>query len=159
MITQELVKELFKYKDGNLIRKVRSGNGKVGDLSGSVNADGYFQVQINGDTLLQHRLIFLYLYGYAPDLIDHIDGNKLNNQAGNLRECNKSENNYNSKIRKDNTSGIKGVSWDFSRKKWAAQIQVNRKKKMLGGFTDKQEAEKTVVAARLLFHGEFSNNG
>ena len=46
MITQELVKSLFEYIDGDLIRKISGGNTKKGDKVGSINGDGYLQNQI-----------------------------------------------------------------------------------------------------------------
>ncbi|WP_252233758.1 HNH endonuclease [Clostridium sp. ZS1] len=70
-------------------------------------------------------------------LIDHINGNKLDNRKCNLRIVNKSQNAMNSKKPKNNTSGVKGVYWDKRSKKWEASIQVNMKKKSLGYFKNK----------------------
>ena len=97
--------------------------------------------------------------GYLPDILDHIDGNKLNNRIENLRECTEVQNCYNAKTPKNNTSGIKGVSWSKRLKKWRAQIQVNGKKKSLGFFFDKEVADQIIRIERARLHGEFSNNG
>ena len=44
--------------------------------------------------------------------VDHIDNDKSNNNIANLRWATRAENNQNASMRKDNTSGVKGVSWD-----------------------------------------------
>lgn len=61
-----------------------------------------------------------------PDgfIIDHIDRNKLNNQKHNLRVANKHINALNSKIRSDNTSGLRGISFDAARGKWKVQLKL-----------------------------------
>ena len=55
---------------------------------------------------------------------------------------NTSLNTINSKIRSDNTSGIRGVSWCKSKNKWNAQIGFKKKKYNLGYYTNIQEAIK-----------------
>ena len=58
---------------------------------------------------------------------DHIDGNPLNNLESNLRIVTRSENQFNSGLRKDNTSGIKGVRWHERAQKWQVRITINGK--------------------------------
>ena len=65
----------------------------------------------------------------------------------------------NNKIRKDNTSGIKGVSWHKRVKKWVALCQTNGKQKHLGSFDTIEEAEKVVKEFREKQHKEFTNHG
>src|SRR6266851_8668054 len=55
---------------------------------------------------------------------DHHDRNTLNNRRYNLRKATKSQNRNNQKIRSDNKSGYKGVSWDNRKNKWIAQIAI-----------------------------------
>lgn len=95
-------------------------------------------------------------YGYR---IDHIDGNKLNNQPSNMRLATLAENARNALLRSDNTSGVKGVQWYKRYGKWMAIICVNGRNRNLGYFADKLNAENAVKAARLRLHREFSNNG
>ena len=68
------------------------------------------------------------------NVIDHINQNKLDNRKHNLRVVSRSINAFNAKIRKDNTSGHPGVSWDSARRKWTARICVGGKVKCLGRF-------------------------
>lgn len=72
--------------------------------------------------------------------IDHIDRDRLNNQRNNLRYSTHRENILNSKIRTDNKSGHKGVSWSERQQKWIVMIQINKKPKYLGAFLAKEDA-------------------
>lgn len=89
-------------------------------------------------TMKLHRLIM----GCKPgdgQIVDHIDGNGLNNQDENLRFVTKSENNMNVKrLRKDNTSGYKGVTKRGD--KWCAQINKDGKQIHIGCFKTKRDA-------------------
>ena len=87
-LTQDLVRALFNYRDGNLYWKIsKSYRIKIGNLAGRINKQGYRSVGINNKEYRYHRLIYLYHYGYLPKFIDHIDGNKLNNNIDNLRSA------------------------------------------------------------------------
>lgn len=159
MIGREELKMLFDYKNGELLWKVERGGSKIGDIAGSINKTGYRYICVNRKKFKAHRLIFLYHHGYLPEMIDHLDQNRLNNRVDNLRECTRAQNAFNSKIRKDNTSGIKGICWSKSNKKWMAQITVDRKYKYLGHFEDIDEAEKVIASARLRYHKSFASDG
>jgi hypothetical protein len=168
MITQERLHDLFEYReDGNLIWKVSLSNRvKIGDVAGTLNAcefsrsKGYCSVTIDGKNYGVHRLVFLYHHGYLTNgmQIDHIDCNRENNRIENLREVTKSQNGQNAKIRSTNTSGIKGVSWNKSRKKWHAQIMLNSKAISLGHHNTLEEAAKVVKEAREKYHGEYGRH-
>ena len=89
-------------------------------------------------------------------LIDHKDGNGLNNQKNNLRTCTISENNKN-RHTINNSSGYLGVSLSKRRKKWLAQIKNNKKVIYLGYFKDKKDAAKAYNEAAIKYHGEFAS--
>lgn len=81
--------------------------------------------------------------------VDHINHDTLNNTDENLRLITQAENNQNLRVeRKNNTSGIRGVSWHKRRNRWQAGIRVNKNKIYLGLFDDIEEAEKAVMEAR-----------
>lgn len=107
----------------------------------------------NGKDFLLHRYI---CNANENELIDHINGNKLDNRKINLRPVNKSQNAMNSKVPKNNTSGVKGVYWDKRSKKWEASIQINMKKKILGYFENKEDAIKSRKEAENKFFGEYA---
>ena len=91
--------------------------------------------------------------------VDHIDGNGLNNQRKNLRNCTSGENSRNRGKQINNTSGFKGVSWRKQKKRWRASISLNKKQIHLGYFSNKEEASKVYKKACDKYHGEFSNCG
>lgn len=93
-----------------------------------------------------------------PDIhVDHINGAGWNNFRSNIRTCTQQQNNCNARKRKDNTSGYPGVYWNKRRQKWVARIGVNGKRKHLGYFDDKEEAEEVYKAACIKYFGEFAN--
>lgn len=155
ILTQEYLQELFSYKDGELFwKKARKGI-NIGDKTGG-NKKHYKSLVIDGKRYYVHRLIFMYHYGYFPAEIDHIDGNKFNNKIENLRACTRQENAYNTKLRFDNKSKIKGVSWNKALKKWLLQISVNKKRLYLGYFDDLKEAELKAIDFRKKQHQGFA---
>jgi len=93
---------------------------------------------------------------YDDKMVDHIDGNTLNNDTDNLRFCTKTENARNVKKRSHNKSGYKGVSWSKSRKKWLAQIKPSSKKTInLGCYTTPELAHEAYREASIKYHKEF----
>jgi hypothetical protein len=159
MIATDLVKELFDYRDGELYWRKRS-NSKVaeGSQAGTVNMTGYRVITINGKKIHAHRLIWLWHGNKLPEQLDHINGNPLDNRIENLRAATYVTNAYNSKLKSDNTSGVKGVSWCNTFNKWVVQI-FHDKKKVSGRFKTFEEAKEFVQNKRKELHGEFANEG
>jgi len=104
---------------------------------------------------LMHRRI-LGLKHADGKKVDHINGNGLDNRKQNLRICSQAENLCNSKVRRDNTSGYKGVSWHRNRRKWQAHIGVDGKLVYLGIFPDSRQAAAAYNRAALAYHGQFA---
>ena len=160
-LTLELVNKLFRYdkETGDLIRKVNKGTAKAGDKAGAVNGSGYLLTTIEGVKYRNHRIIFLMHHGFLPACLDHIDNNKLNNRIENLRPATPSQNQCNSGMRKDNTSGVKGVTWFPESSKWRVQIKYNGKRHCYGLYNTLLEATTVIHKAREKLHGEFVNHG
>ena len=159
-ITQNQVKDLFDYRDGELYWKISLAYKiKIGNKAGSLNGRGYLNTKIKGRLYRNHRIIFLYHHGYLPKCIDHIDGNKINNRIENLREATISQNICNARTRADNTSGVKGVSWHKQTKKWIVQLQVKNKAKYFGLYHDIEVAKFIAETMRNKYHGAFANHG
>ena len=115
----------------------------------------YYQTSINGMWYRTHRLIYLLLNKYLPEVVDHADRNKFNNSIENLRSCTKSQNERNRDKYSTNTSGYRGVWFHKQRRKWCAEITVDGKSKKLGLYTTAEEAAMAYNAASLEYHGEF----
>lgn len=162
VVTQERVRELFDYVDGNLVwKKNQQGHAKAGDIVGAIaecNGIKYCQTKISGKQIKVHRLIFLWHHGYLPLHVDHIDGDGLNNRIENLRPASISENAANSRVRSSNTSGAKNVYWNKQRGKWMVQATVQGKQKFFGLFEDFELAELVALEVREKFHGQFARH-
>ncbi len=91
-----------------------------------------------------------------PLIVDHIDGNKLNNCRDNLRICTRVQNSQNMARHKNNTSGYKGVSFNKARNKWDAYITVYGKRRNLGRFKTDLEAALAYDKAASFYFGEFA---
>lgn len=152
--------EMFDYREGQLYRKNNSGTRwKSGQEAGSqVNEKGYRTVRIDGVTHRLHKVVFCMFYGYAPEIVDHINNVQEDNRIENLREASRSENQWNSKVRKSNTSGVKGVSWHKTHQRWVAEIVKNNKTVYSKRFKSLDQARVAIEIARSNIHGEFARH-
>lgn len=164
MINQEVALALFEYREesGTLHWKFGGTQFNSGDEVGTnastpMSATQYRSVFLFGKQYKVHRIIWLMKTGVWPDgEIDHIDGDGLNNRFENLRDVTHSQNLMNAAVRKDSTSGFKGVSYDGARDRWYAYINVRGKRKMLGRHLTKQEAVAARAKAEQQLFGEFA---
>lgn len=132
-------------------------SGWVGKRAGSVKNKGYRVVAVDDVRVLEHRLAWLLMTGEWPSgEIDHRNGVRHDNRWRNLRASTKSQNQANARRRTDNTSGVKGVTWNKTRKKWVAQIQIRGRRLSLGGFTTLEAAAEAYKKAAKEHHKEFA---
>lgn len=116
----------------------------------SKDQHGYLRVALLGVRLSVARVAWTLFYKEPPvGCIDHINGIRDDNRICNLRIVSKGENAKNSKRRKDNKSGITGVTWDSVNLRWKAHIRVNNKQITVGRYVNlgdavfaRKEAEK-----------------
>lgn len=114
-----------------------------------------FYVIDRKNNIYLHRLL---TGAHEGKVVDHINGNSLDNRKVNLRECLHKENIRNRRGKnKNNTSGFKGVFWMKHAKLWRAQIKVDKKIIYLGYFKDKVKAAIAYNAAAIKFHGAFAS--
>lgn len=129
----------------------------TGKLAGGLTSYGYIRISVDGRPYQAHRLAWFYVHGRWPsNEIDHVNGVRSDNRLTNLREATPSQNQANKRIRKDNTSGVKGVTWDKSRGKWLASIHINGKRLGLGRHQTLEQAARAYEAAASLHFGEFA---
>ena len=168
-LTQESLKKALDYdpstgvfiwsnnrsvEDFKSYRGYRAYQGRyVGKVAGNVLHDKisdnfYLQINIKSKAYCAHRLAWLYIYGTWPEnIIDHFDGDGLNNRIENLRSGDHRLNGRNRRMSKNNTSGVNGVYWDKLINKWVASACYMGekgvvKKNYLGSFDDIEDATK-----------------
>lgn len=143
---------------------------RVSSFNWCIHADGYAINKIpigpspkNGrenrsvDTLM-HRLI---LGAKKGEIVDHINGNRLDNRKENLRLVNRFQHRWNSGKRSDNASGYVGVhkySSGYRPNPWVAQITYKKKKMHLGYFKTPEEASRVYQEKAIEFFGEYKRS-
>ena len=120
--------------------------------SGNKYARGHIKIEGKYHNVYMHRFI---MKPEAKILIDHKDGNGLNNCRSNLRYCTRSQNNSNS-LYVQAKCGLRGAWFNKVVKKWESHVTKDGKKYRLGYFNTKEEAHEAFVKASLKYHGEFS---
>lgn len=155
MITQERLKELFNYdpETGLFTRKTAHNRWQVGSVIGYKNTDGYVEAGVDKQYFGVHRLAFLFVHGYLPEEIDHINGDKADNRIANLRTANRSINAQNKrKAPEGSRSGVLGVTWHKASQRWVAQISLSGKKTHLGCFHEVGDAAVAYLEAKRKIH-------
>lgn len=111
---------------------------------------------INGKQVRMHR--YLLQVTNPNVVIDHINGNGLDNRRANLRLATFAQNTTNSGPKKTNTSGYKGVSFAKGKKSkpWAAYLGGLKKSRFLGYFVTPIEAALAYDKAAAALYGEFA---
>lgn len=121
----------YDYSDGELRWIKRPSNRvQIGDPAGTVNPDGYIQLQFFGKLYKAHNLVWFMCYGKWPEnILDHKDRDRANNRLDNLQDVTNRVNTQLGVMHHDNESGHKGVSYDlkYEAKPWRVQISRDGK--------------------------------
>lgn len=156
--SQEYLHECFNYDEvtGDLFWKIRPeyhfknsrgfnsfNNRFAGKLASNLSTSkSYKTTRVTGNAA-SHRIIWKYHTGVDPvGVIDHINQDKLDNRIENLRDVSQDINCHNTRESKNNTSGVKGVSFDKRDTIWRAGITIRGNIIHLGFFKDKEDAIK-----------------
>jgi hypothetical protein len=162
MMTTEQVRALFDYRDGQLWWRERQ-NPRI-DLAkpaGSVVAGRYRIIKIGAAKHQAHRLVWLWHGRDLPEhpfVLDHVNRVKDDNAIENLRVADQSSNQFNKDLTDTNRSGIKGVSWCTTYKKWVVQVYAYGRK-CSGRFETLEEAAAFSAQKRAEMHGQFAHQG
>ena len=113
----------------------------------------YVEAMISGKPQHLHRFLLRPSEG---QVVDHINGDGLDNRRINLRICSQRENARNRGVDPRNKFGLKGVSFRSDSGKWRARITVNRRGIALGTFDSKSAAAAAYDSAARLHFGEFA---
>lgn len=110
-------------------------------------ATGYVRRTVGRAAIYMHREVT----GLTPGdgmRADHWNGDKLDNQRGNLRVCNASQNGQNRHAPTGGTSKHRGVYWNKTEQRWFAKATLNRRSITIGRFTTEEEAARAAAAFR-----------
>lgn len=162
-ISAEELHEWFDYdpESGQFRWKKRSKHSKnrfvSGQIAGSINkATNRRLLWLSDRRINASRAAYLMVYGELPAnaLIDHIDGNTLNDRINNLRLASQAQNTWNRLQRKNSRLAL-GVSKD-PHGKFKARIQVPDGTKFnLGTWNTEAEAHACYMGAAAILHGDF----
>lgn len=149
-LTPQRLRELLTYdlESGVFTRNTSTGGSYAGAISGYKAPDNRIKIYVDGKNYNAHRLVWLYVYGYIPDIdIDHIDGDPSNNRLANLREVSHKVNLQNRKgPTKRNELGMMGVIRNKAR--YGAQIKVDGERVWLGTYDTPELAHSVYMHAR-----------
>ena len=158
-ILEELKVELEYYPLTGKLLWARSRQGvKAQQEAGSLNnVKGYYFLMWKRKVYKRSRVIWAIMTGEWVDNslyeIDHINRNRSDDRWINLRRVSRTLNRYNSKTQSNNTSGIRGVTWNKRLNKWLAQIKHKGKCTVLGTFEDIFTAQAARERAELEIYG------
>ncbi|AIX48826.1 hypothetical protein PSNIH1_00390 [Pantoea sp. PSNIH1] len=122
----------------NNLRSLNAWNARNSNKqAGAITKLGYIAISINNKLFFAHRLAWFMHYGFWPQhQIDHINRNKQDNSIDNLRDVSASQNLFNRGSMSNNTSGINGVGYCKTTKKWCSYFG----RKRIGRFGTMEEA-------------------
>ena len=135
----------FEYKPltGELVR-LSKREGVQLESFGSQSTKGYIYGVFAGTPYYAHRLIWTWLHGEDPGTfeVDHIDRNRSNNTAWNLRKVPHTKQALNTKCYRNNALGVRGVRRIPGTTKFQARLKVDGKAIHLGCFSTIEEASR-----------------
>ena len=161
-ITQAQLQEHFYYDplSGEVTHLTNKVKAKAGSRAGSSSKSKSRYLRVNGKKELEHRMIWLYLYGCLPDgEIDHENHDRGDNRLCNLRVVDHATNMKNIKKLSSNSTGCSGVSIDKRCGKYRAYINIDKKHKGLGYFATYEAAVLARQAALFTAGGYHANHG
>jgi hypothetical protein len=125
---------------------------KVRNCCWLIDADNYARTKLNGKSVLFHQLIM----DFPGCEVDHKDRNRRNNKKENLRRATDGQNAINASMRKDNVTGVKGVSWNDTNKNWRSILDLNYERVLDKSFKNFFDAVVCRLNAEKQYYKEFA---
>ena len=135
------------------VRNIKTGR----ILKPLLNKDGYKRTHLKNTDQKIHRLVasaFIPNPNNKP-CIDHIDGDRTNNNISNLRWVSHSENSMNKGLHSNNISGKSGVHYNKRSNRWEVKISINKKETYIGSYKTFDEAKFERNRQERIHYGEF----
>lgn len=161
MITQAYLKSLLDYDplSGLFTWAVGRKGTRKGAVAGCVGPDGYVIIMVDKKNYPAHRLAFIWMLGEMPaNDVDHINRVRADNRWSNLRPATRRENNLNSGVRSNNTSGYKNVSHCSRTGKFTVSFRVGGKTRFFGRFKTAEAANREAIRLRKILCGDFARD-
>lgn len=152
----------FEHRAAQRTWNTRYSGTEAGSERGTkrLNQERYLGVRVCGVTYMAHRIIWLLLKGSFPaSQIDHINNRRQDNRLVNLREATPSQNQHNSPLQRNNTTGVKGVYFDKRTEEWVGRVYLKRKIVWSARRKNLEGLVIDLIAARERTHQEFKNHG
>lgn len=129
----------------------------TGAHAGYVFEGRYLRIRVGGRDHQAHRLAWLYMTGEMPkDVIDHIDGDGLNNKFANLREASRLQNRFNARAKPKKSTLPRGVYLTRKVRPYRALISIKNRRCHLGYFPTPELASEFYELVAEMVHGEFA---
>ena len=146
--------ENYEISNFGNVRNITTGR----ILKQSLDKNGYKRINLN-NTYTQH-IHLLVAKAFIPNpenkrVVDHIDGDRTNNNTSNLRWASHSENSMNRVLQSNNISGKSGVQYNKRSNRWIVNISVNKKKTYIGSYKTFDEAKFERNRQEIIHYGEF----
>lgn len=136
--------EIVVHSDGSISKPDnRFKDKRIQRTFGYKDGNGYMLVSVGYKMFQMHRIVAQALLSDFLDYpeVDHIDGNKANNDISNLRMATSQFQKWAYRAKsKGCSSQYRGVTWNKQHKKWRARCKINGKFKHLGSFDDERDA-------------------
>jgi hypothetical protein len=158
MITQDELKKFIHYNPlTGVFTRLVSLHPRIpaGGVTGSTTRTGYVHIGVLGRSYPAARLAWLYMTGSFPKgQIDHINRLRNDNRFNNLRDVTQTQNNYNTGLYKNNTSGFKGVQ-KTKKGEYRAGARVDGVQTHIGTYATAEEASQAYLDFVAPYRGEY----
>ena len=157
IISSARLRELLHYdpETGSISwAQPQSNRVQRGAAAGTKTKLGYLRIGISGRDYLAHRVAWALHHGAWPaGVIDHIDGDTMNNRLSNLRDVSAAVNMQNRRTPTRGTaSGALGATWHQASRSWHARIKTGGKTTSLGYHATPEQAHAAYVEAKRRLH-------